>query len=568
MAARWLWVLFAIFRVLWCLAPQTGYLHPDEFFQSPEVMAGDILNLQTYRPWEFNTSFPCRTAVFPLLTSGAMFWMLQSLQHSCLGIDAISGYTLLIFPRLCMTLLSFMLDYAVYHSAPFWRAHQWTSMLLLSGSYVTLVFYTRTLANAVEGILFAMLLFLVATDLRNHRAATKLPNSHLKHASMIGIVTVAGFFNRPTFLGFAAAPVLYWLSQVSTVNMSPFSIARFLQNSMKMVPAAVFTAIVFIVADTLYFSSGIPLHGVTWTDITSLWKVITYVQHNVVLTPCNFLIYNLDTQNLAKHGIHSRATHFIINSTMLFGVLHVSAVISGLKIIKNSIKKKIMQQQQVTKKSQRSMPIVSECHSLLLLFYFTPLTLLSLFCHQEPRFLIPLIVPLALFIASQGEVKWKTVVIYNILGALMFGWLHQGGIIPGLSHLEQVIHSRGQGSQLQKTFIFYHTYMPPRFLLNTDKKHDSVKIIDLFGAEEQVLCRVLEELIHSTFHLGGSEKTTNSCFYVIAPGTVTNSVQSCKILFTNVWSFFPHVTMEDLPELHSLPGNWLSQLSLYIFEVK
>ncbi|PNI24240.1 PIGZ isoform 2, partial [Pan troglodytes] len=37
---RVLWGGLSLLRVLWCLLPQTGYVHPDEFFQSPEVMAG------------------------------------------------------------------------------------------------------------------------------------------------------------------------------------------------------------------------------------------------------------------------------------------------------------------------------------------------------------------------------------------------------------------------------------------------------------------------------------------------------------------------------------------------
>ncbi|KYO45304.1 GPI mannosyltransferase 4 isoform B [Alligator mississippiensis] len=40
------WAALALLRVAGCLLPQPGYLHPDEFFQSPEVMAGDILDLQ------------------------------------------------------------------------------------------------------------------------------------------------------------------------------------------------------------------------------------------------------------------------------------------------------------------------------------------------------------------------------------------------------------------------------------------------------------------------------------------------------------------------------------------
>lgn len=40
MALRVLWGSLGLLRLVWCLLPQTGYVHPDEFFQSPEVMAG------------------------------------------------------------------------------------------------------------------------------------------------------------------------------------------------------------------------------------------------------------------------------------------------------------------------------------------------------------------------------------------------------------------------------------------------------------------------------------------------------------------------------------------------
>uniref|UniRef100_A0A338P6F8 Phosphatidylinositol glycan anchor biosynthesis, class Z n=1 Tax=Mus musculus TaxID=10090 RepID=A0A338P6F8_MOUSE len=46
-AAQVIWGSFSLLRVLWCLLPQTGYIHPDEFFQSPEVMADRAL----YEAW-------------------------------------------------------------------------------------------------------------------------------------------------------------------------------------------------------------------------------------------------------------------------------------------------------------------------------------------------------------------------------------------------------------------------------------------------------------------------------------------------------------------------------------
>lgn len=34
------WILVFAMRVAWTLMGQTGYIHPDEFFQSSEVIAG------------------------------------------------------------------------------------------------------------------------------------------------------------------------------------------------------------------------------------------------------------------------------------------------------------------------------------------------------------------------------------------------------------------------------------------------------------------------------------------------------------------------------------------------
>ena len=40
--ARLMWCVLIALRCLWTLVPQTGYIHPDEFFQSVEVVAGNL----------------------------------------------------------------------------------------------------------------------------------------------------------------------------------------------------------------------------------------------------------------------------------------------------------------------------------------------------------------------------------------------------------------------------------------------------------------------------------------------------------------------------------------------
>ncbi|NWH65860.1 PIGZ mannosyltransferase, partial [Geococcyx californianus] len=550
-AMRALWALLGALRAAWCLLPQAGYLHPDEFFQAPEVMAGDILNLQVYYPWEFLSGSPCRTVVFPLMTSGVAYWVIKSLQQLDLCSSCVNSYTLLVLPRLLFTVFSFVLDYSVYRLAPFWGADPWKALVLLAGSYVTLVFYTRTLTNALEGLLLALLMVLVSPG--------KSDGSLVQPASspLIGIVTTAGFFNRPTFLAFALMPLLYWAGSVVT---SQKSIKTAVHHFLKLVLCACFTAIVFVTADTIYFTSmGLDnLYSIR----ESPFDVIAQLHEKMVATPLNFLSYNLNPHNLALHGSHPRVTHFAVNGIMLFGILHILAMGDGFKILKKYIQQLIW----VTPNHHDLSGLLahSEGNSTLLLFYFVPLAFLSLFSHQEPRFLIPLILPLVLFSASQNRaVKWKPViVIFNILGALLFGCLHQGGLIPCLFHLEQLMHSPESSIHPRNyTLLFAHTYMPPRSLLNIKKSDTHIEVIDMAGSKEETLCQTVEQQADNF--------TCNDCHvFVIIPGTVRTTLRKCGVSFKNETLIFPHLSMEDPPQIHFLfSGNWRSQLGLYILQV-
>ncbi|NXM25430.1 PIGZ mannosyltransferase, partial [Oxyruncus cristatus] len=552
MGARALWALLAALRAGWCLLPQSGYLHPDEFFQAPEVMAGDILNLQVFYPWEFLSSFPCRTVVFPLMTSGVTYWAIKSLQQLDICSSCINSYTLLVSPRLLFTIFSFILDYSVYRLAPFWEADLWKALVLLAGSYVTLVFYTRTFTNTLEGLLFALLMVLVSS--RKSGGSSVEPTS----SPLIGVITTAGFFNRPTFLAFALMPLLYWAGLIVD---SQGSIKTVINHFLKLILCACFTAIVFITADTFYFTS-VSLDNLYSINKGSLFDVIAQLHEKMVVTPFNFLSYNLNPHNLALHGSHPRITHFTVNGIMLFGILHVLAIGAGFKILKNYVHQLIR-----VKSCYRGLSgllVHSEGNPTLLLFYFVPLAFLSLFSHQEPRFLVPLILPLVLFSASQDRaVKWKhLIIIFNLLGAFLFGCLHQGGLIPCLFHLEQLIHSPAPSNHPRHyTLLFAHTYMPPRFLLNIKKTDVHVQVIDMAGSGEETLCQTIQQQ--------ASDFTCSDChIFVIVPGTVRATIAKCGVSFKNETVVFPHLSMEDPPQMSILSSrNWRSQLGLYILQL-
>uniref|UniRef100_A0A8C5MA14 Mannosyltransferase n=1 Tax=Leptobrachium leishanense TaxID=445787 RepID=A0A8C5MA14_9ANUR len=550
MAAKALWVSLSILRIGWCLLPQSGYLHPDEFFQSPEVMAGDILNLDINRPWEFLPTSPCRTVVTPLLTSGAAFWIVNLLHHLDFRVTLKCSYILLVLPRLITTLLSFMLDYTVYHIAPAWGAKQWNAMVLLAGSYVTIVFYTRTLSNALEGIFLAAILLLTSPD----------QNSKAKYHHAIGIILVAGFFNRPTFAAFALIPILCWAGKTKKPH---FCCQLFVTNVLKLLPSSLSTSVIFIAADTLWYK------GWSTLPINSTQTFFGQIAQRTVFTPLNFLRYNLNPDNLAQHGSHPPVTHLLVNGVILFGVFHVSLVITGIKVLKSLIFKSFPQTQ-----CKENIHDIPQQNSLLLLYYFVPIALLSLFSHQEPRFLIPLLLPLVLLVSDCCRSRKMTcvVVLFNLLGTFLFGSLQQGGLIPSLIHMQQMVQSTSdQSSSVSHyTILFTHTYMPPKYLLCLQKGQAHVDIIDLAGFRKAQLCQKIKEIKTDISHKNSAPaRETKHHFVVVFPGTIADVVKNCGLVYKGVAVFTPHLSIEDPPNLtHVLHGNIKNYLSLHVTELE
>ncbi|XP_066461522.1 GPI mannosyltransferase 4 [Eleutherodactylus coqui] len=556
MKEKTLWGALSILRVMWCLAPQKGYLHPDEFFQSPEVIAGDILDLEINRPWEFLSASPCRTVLIPLLTSGTAFWIINILHRFQSEIALNSSYVLLVLPRLIITILSFLLDYTVYRVATAWGSNPWKALVLLAMSPVTLVFYTRTISNAVEGLLFALLLLLTKPDEGN-----LVSNSYKgKRHHFIGLVLTFGFFNRPTFLCFAFVPLIYWAAQ-SGSQKSYFSHASIILTVMKILPSAILFSVIFVVADTIYYTGHWPL---SMNNMEGFIKLLT---NNMILTPINFLHYNMNPENLAKHGVHPRITHMAVNGFMLFGLFHLSAVCSAINMIRN-----VMWSKYNSDKSPDDKPLPHQTR-LLLMFYFAPLIFLSFFNHQEPRFLIPLIIPLVLLVSNYNRtVKTKCVIfLFNITGALFFGSLHQAGLIPSLFHIQQIVQSKSASGNMSchHTVLFTHTYMPPLYLLNLKKGQTSVDIIDLAGCTQEVMCQKLTDL-QVELSRRNAQALGKTMHHLIAvfPGTITPGIESCSLAYTAQTMFTPHLSMEDPPKMsHLLTGNLQSHLSLHLIKV-
>ncbi|PSS08868.1 hypothetical protein PHLCEN_2v3435 [Hermanssonia centrifuga] len=186
----------------------------------------------------------------------------------------------------------------------------------------------------------------------------------------------------------------------------------------------------------------------------------------LVLTPYNFLLYNLSSENLAQHGLHPRWLHLVVNLPML------------------------------------------------------------------------------------------TWIIFNIVLSLLFGVLHQGGVVPSLLRLHGLIN--GESSSNGSAIVYWRTYMPPRHLLGIPE-HDvvsgRVRVTDLAGAPPDQVENTLVSLI---------SHRKNTTLYIVTPPFAMQALQSpLSACFAVEKHLFPHLDMDHIPE--SLEVGWPEGLTLGIY---
>ncbi len=150
------WIL-ALLRILIALCPwQSGYIHPDEFFQSAEVVAGDVFDVDVARTWEFNVTAPIRSMVLPTALFGTPLYALKlanAIVYHYLGVSVVWPYLVLVLPRIVMLAMSFSVDYCVYQICVLYRHSYNKCLTTLASSYVMLVYSTRTFSNSLEMVI-------------------------------------------------------------------------------------------------------------------------------------------------------------------------------------------------------------------------------------------------------------------------------------------------------------------------------------------------------------------------------------------------------------------------------
>jgi GPI mannosyltransferase 4 len=161
-------------------------------------------------------------------------------------------------------------------------------------------------------------------------------------------------------------------------------------------------------------------------------EIDTYlgVLRNPVITPLNNFVYNFASKNLANHGLHPFYQHVVANLPQLLGPAYPLLFFSY----------------------RRSFRLYSAVSAVLVL---------SLFPHQEARFLTPAI---PLFLSSVrlpsrfGRAWIASWIIFNVILGMLMGTYHQGGVVPMQIHIAT--------QRDIKHAFWWKTYSPPIWLLD------------------------------------------------------------------------------------------------------
>jgi GPI mannosyltransferase 4 len=246
---------------------------------------------------------------------------------------------------------------------------------------------------------------------------------------------------------------------------------------------------------------------VTWSHLFS----------HPVITPLNNLKYNLSKSNLALHGLHPWYQHIAVNLPQLLGPAFI------LLFLRPHL-------------------------SLRLYSAVSGLFVLSIFQHQEARFLLPT-VPLILSSVqlprnpTRLRIWVGAWIAFNMVFGLLMGTYHQGGIVPAQVFLSQ------QANATQA--VWWKTYSPPIWLLNG--KNEVLKTHDVMGMKGDLMVRELERL--ATCDTPHGKAAHQNGTYLIAPLSATfldeyirgaSDNHARGIRLDEVWRYSRHLNLDDM----------------------
>lgn len=239
------------------------------------------------------------------------------------------------------------------------------------------------------------------------------------------------------------------------------------------------------------------------------------------------------------------------------------------------------------------LPTVRSIKGLMMLSYLAPLALLSIVPHQEPRFLIPLIVPLVYLYSAtilpetdNVLVKVEDTVIkkncknqtdnhktnvllrlwltVNVIFIVFFGFLHQGGVIQVANFLSKDMRRDYRRSEYN--IVTSHIYSIPEclFLQKSSKtlhyqeqqKSSIKRRLFLYEKGSKNLDMLLNDIRVIVKYKEEKKSFKNLLHYkmfLIIPSSLNDKfhyfLMNQNSTVTKIASFYPHISTEAFPDL-------------------
>lgn len=478
------------------VAIQPSYIHPDEHFQSLEVLAHAIGGVKGTISWEFDPVYAARSHIPLYLVYGPLYFVMFRILHIQ---DPVIILTLVRVQTYLTTIFIFHQTFRKICKSKRYDAVEF----LMATSYVTCSIQSHSFSNCMETQILLLLLasYQHLISLHNHKPQTQTGTTWINVG--IAFLITLGIFNRMTFPAFILLPSLRLFLKYYIHHFKMFSL---------FILSMISLWLVFIQFDTWCFQSN------------------TYA-----IAPWNNLQYNLNVSNLKLHGLHPRYTHLLINIPQLIGPVLIF-VFTSIKYLKFS-------------DHMQRLPSLSIISALITLSFFP---------HQELRFLIPL-VPLIFITFHDIHCKlWVQLwLLFNIIMALIMGTFHQSGVIRVIYHYQQLSKDYPLGIQIWwKTYMPpTWMYMDSKLTVSTPKTlspaivNSSHHIIDLQGSSLSSLNSTISQVLDND----------NDDLILIVPSSMKSKLSTLSPTYniTEEYHTYAHLDLDhfDINDLTSfIPG--------------
>ncbi|WBW70607.1 pig-Z, alpha-1,2-mannosyltransferase Smp3 [Schizosaccharomyces osmophilus] len=403
--------------------------------------------------------------------------------------------TIYLLARFTMFLWSLAIDFSISRIVP--PTKKWKCLILYSSSFLACSFQTHTISNSMETVFtFLTIMFL-------SKLAVSSVNSRSSYllSTAASISTTIGIFTRITFLAFVFVPFVYYGFQWLKTNR---------KNKLSL-----FKHIFFMICSCVLVSSLC-----VYEDYKFYGKF--------TITLLNNISYNSRVENLALHGIHSKNQHFLVNVPLLCGPLLFVFSLWNLR----------------------------SAHAW---FWIFPVAVLSIFPHQEARFLLPAVSLYVVFAAQHIRSRFLLLlfIIYSTVMSVFYGIMHQNGVVPSVVELGSILRDNGllnhaSVSHHPATIYYWRTYTAPTWMLARPNS-SPVDVVQLYNySKEQSLSLFWDDYFKSQLaekeSSGVASSDTLSFPILVCPVALLQSEEDMKGL--QLLRYIPyHVDLDDADEL-------------------